>query len=59
MTMVVVPQRDARTFHCDACGHPMKLLAEMPPTVRYQAVRVYRCDLCNTVKSERDGLPRG
>jgi hypothetical protein len=57
MTMAVDPQRETRTCRCDACGNQMKLLADMPPTVRYQAVRVFRCARCNTIKSEREGPP--
>ena len=56
MTMVVDPPREALTCSCEACGHQMTLLANLPPTARYQAVRVFRCDRCNTIRSEREGL---
>lgn len=39
---------------CDVCGRHMALLAELPSVGKYEAVHVFRCYVCNSVKSEQD-----
>jgi hypothetical protein len=47
-------ETEALSCKCDACGRHMALLAELSSVGKYEAVNVFRCYGCNSVKSEQE-----
>ena len=47
-------EMEALARKCDVCGRHMALLAELPSVGMYEAVHVFRCYGCNSVKSEQE-----